>query len=403
MSVAGNPPSLIGQAPSFLELMDHVSKAAPLNRPTLVIGERGTGKELVGARLHYLSSRWDKPYVKLNCAALSETLLETELFGHEAGAFTGASKKHVGRFELADGGTLFLDEIATASQRVQEKILRVIEYGEFERVGGTTTIEVDVRVVGATNADLPRLADQGRFRADLLDRLSFDVLTIPPLRARPEDIPVLAEHFAVAMARELERPFFGGFTQGAMEALLSFDWPGNVRELKNVVERAVYKQADPTDPIDEVQFDPFESPWRPKQMAIYADSAGAGAGASAYAPAASPAPAGSAPSGTGRSGGDGTGVALPPSPVLPADTVVHLWPKDGGPCEFLGQVADFEKALLRAALERNQYHQKRAAADLGLNYHQFRGYLRKYDLLDRRRGGGDPTLDPCSDGEAMEG
>jgi len=373
MAAASSPPSLIGQAPSFSRLMEHVSQAAPLNRPTLVIGERGTGKELVGARLHYLSPRWDRPYVKLNCAALSETLLETELFGHEAGAFTGAAKRHVGRFEMADGGTLFLDEIATASLRVQEKILRVIEYGEFERVGGTTTLSVDVRVVGATNADLPRMAEAGSFRADLLDRLCFDVLTIPPLRARPEDIPVLAEHFGVAMARELSRPFFPGFTPEAMQALMEYDWPGNVRELKNVVERAVYRATDAEEAIDEVVFDPFESPWRPRQMAVYAPRAEARpVGPAVPAAPAEVEPPETAPAGNGA--------------ARPADTVVHLWPKEGGPCDFLGQVADFEKALLRAALERNQYHQKRAAADLGLNYHQFRGYLRKYELLEKRQG-----------------
>ncbi len=363
MSPAVSPPSLIGQAPSFLGLMEHVSQAAPLNRPTLVIGERGTGKELVAARLHYLSPRWDKPFVKLNCAALSDTLLETELFGHEAGSFTGAAKRHVGRFELADGGTLFLDEIATATLRVQEKILRVIEYGEFERVGGNTTIQIDVRVVGATNADLPRLADQGKFRADLLDRLSFDVVTIPPMRARPEDIPILAEHFGVAMARELGRPFFGGFSNDAMQQMLAYDWPGNVRELKNVVERAVYRAADPESPITDIHFDPFQSPWRPKQMSIYNDAA--------------PAP---------------IVIAAPPSPVstpgpaavAPAASAGPSLPE--GPCDFLGLVADYEKVLLRNALERNQFHQKRAATDLGLNYHQFRGYLRKYGLLERRHG-----------------
>ncbi|QJE74689.1 phage shock protein operon transcriptional activator [Aerophototrophica crusticola] len=368
MSAAVSPPSLIGQAPSFLTLMEHVSQAAPLNRPTLVIGERGTGKELVAARLHYLSPRWDKPFVKLNCAALSETLLETELFGHEAGSFTGAAKRHVGRFELADDGTLFLDEIATASMRVQEKILRVIEYGEFERVGGNQTISIDVRVVGATNADLPKLAEQGKFRADLLDRLCFDVLTIPPLRARPEDIPLLAEHYGVAMAKELGRPYFQGFSPQAMRQMLEYAWPGNVRELKNVVERALYKAADPDRPIEELQFDPFESPWRPRQMAIYEDKG--------------PAPiiVHAAPPSPPANGHAGNGAAKP------ADGVTHLWPGDGSPCDFLAQVADFEKALLRAALERNQYHQKRAAADLGLNYHQFRGYLRKYDLLEKRHG-----------------
>lgn len=363
MSPAVSPPSLIGQAPSFLGLMEHVSQAAPLNRPTLVIGERGTGKELVAARLHYLSPRWDKPFVKLNCAALSDTLLETELFGHEAGSFTGAAKRHVGRFELADGGTLFLDEIATATLRVQEKILRVIEYGEFERVGGNTTIQIDVRVVGATNADLPRLADQGKFRADLLDRLSFDVVTIPPMRARPEDIPILAEHFGVAMARELGRPFFGGFTPDAMQQMLAYDWPGNVRELKNVVERAVYRAGDPESPITDIHFDPFQSPWRPKQMSIYEEAAPAPI-------VVTMPPAASAPSA--------------PAAASPVDSPGPALPD--GPCDFLGLVADYEKVLLRNALERNQFHQKRAAADLGLNYHQFRGYLRKYGLLERRHG-----------------
>lgn len=375
MSPNANPPSLIGQAPSFLGLMEHVSQAAPLNRPTLVIGERGTGKELVAARLHYLSPRWDKPFVKLNCAALSDTLLETELFGHEAGSFTGAAKRHVGRFELADGGTLFLDEIATATLRVQEKILRVIEYGEFERVGGTVTIDVDVRVVGATNADLPRLADQGKFRADLLDRLCFDVVTIPPMRARPEDIPILAEHFGVSMAKELGRPYFGGFSSEAMQQLLAYDWPGNVRELKNVVERAVYRAADPDMPISDVQFDPFESPWRPKQMSIYVD---------VPPPAPASAPSSSAPSVAEETG---AGNGLPP------------WPSEG-PCDFLGLVSDFEKALLRSALERNQFHQKRAASDLGLNYHQFRGYLRKYGLLEKRHG--PRNGDEAEDGDAGE-
>ncbi|EWY39154.1 ATPase AAA [Skermanella stibiiresistens SB22] len=339
--MAGSPPdlpALMGESPAFQAMLEHVSKAAPLNKPTLVIGERGTGKELVAARLHYLSRRWDRPFVKLNCGALAESLLESELFGHEAGAFTGAVRRHVGRFELADDGTLFLDEIANAPPSVQEKMLRVIEYGEFERVGGSTTLATNVRLIGATNADLPALADRGRFRADLLDRLSFDVITIPPLRARPEDIPLLAEHFAVAMARELERPYFAGFTDRARALLLAHDWPGNVRELKNVVERAVYRAERPDRPVDTVVLDPFASPWRPA--------------APAGAPAAgAPVPAPSASS--------------PPVPV-----------------DFPEAVRAFETGLLHAALERNQFNQKRAAAELGLRYHQFRGHLRKYGLLE---------------------
>ena len=189
-------------------MIEHVSRAAPLSKPVLVIGERGTGKELIAARLHYLSGRWEQPFIKLNCAAITETLLESELFGHEAGAFTGAERRHVGRFELADDGTLFLDELATIPLRMQEKILRVIEYGEFERVGGSETLRVDVRIIGATNEDLPRLARAERFRRDLLDRLAFDVITVPPLRARREDILTLAEHFAVNVSARAEARVF---------------------------------------------------------------------------------------------------------------------------------------------------------------------------------------------------
>ena len=176
--------TLIGQSNSFLEVLDQVSQIAPLNKPVLIIGERGTGKELIAARLHYLSKRWQQSYIKMNCAALNDNLLESELFGHESGAFTGANKRHLGRFEQANQGTLFLDEIANTSVLTQEKLLRVIEYGEFERVGGAKTIHTDVRLVAATNEDLPTLAKKGKFRADLLDRLAFDVITLPPLRER---------------------------------------------------------------------------------------------------------------------------------------------------------------------------------------------------------------------------
>src|SRR5690349_14120398 len=191
MNVDGAPapaslPPLLGESPAFLEMLAQVSRIAALDRPVLVVGERGTGKELVAARLTFLSPRWDKPFIKLNCAALAESLLDSELFGHEAGAFTGAARRRPGRFELADGGTLFLDEIANASLAVQEKLLRVIEYGSFERLGGSDTVSVDVRVIAATNADLPGRVGAGSFRADLLDRLAFDVVMIPPLRERRE-------------------------------------------------------------------------------------------------------------------------------------------------------------------------------------------------------------------------
>ena len=261
------PSELIGQSPAFLDVLAQISAAAPLNRPLLIIGERGAGKELLAARAHFLSTRWDGPFVKVNCAALSDDLLESELFGHEAGAFTGATRRLEGRFERADGGTLFLDEIASASLRVQEKLLRIIEYGEFERLGGGETLTVDVRIVGATNIDLPEAAAKGDFRADLLDRLAFDVITAPPLRARPEDILLLAQHFAAGMARELGADGFSGLSPQARAALLSHPWPGNVRELKNAVERSVYRSLaaapESEDPLDEIILDPFTSDHRP--------------------------------------------------------------------------------------------------------------------------------------------
>ena len=256
-------PPLLGQARPFLDLLEAVSRVAPLDRPVLVVGERGTGKELIAARLHFLSTRWDRPLVKLNAAALPETLLESELFGHEAGAFTGAVRRRAGRFELADSGSLFLDEIADTNLAVQERLLRVVEYGAFERLGGSATVQVDVRLIGATNVDLPSEAAAGRFRDDLLDRLAFDVLTVPPLRARRDDVPLLADHFGRAMAHDLGWRDFPGFSREALAALLAWPWPGNVRELKNVVERAVYRAARADRTIAEVQFDPFDSPYRP--------------------------------------------------------------------------------------------------------------------------------------------
>lgn len=231
--------NLLGEANSFLEVLEQVSRLAPLDKPVLVIGERGTGKELIANRLHYLSARWQGPFISLNCAALNDNLLDSELFGHEAGAFTGASKRHPGRFERADGGTLFLDELATAPMLVQEKLLRVIEYGELERVGGSQPLQVNVRLVCATNADLPRMVEEGHFRADLLDRLAFDVVQLPPLRERQSDIMLLANQFAIQMCRELGLPLFPGFSERATATLLGYRWPGNIRELKNVVERGL--------------------------------------------------------------------------------------------------------------------------------------------------------------------
>ena len=205
---------VIGQSGVFLDALERASRAAPLDRPVLVIGERGTGKELVAERLHRLSHRWDQPLVVMNCAALPETLIEAELFGHEAGAFTGATKARAGRFEEADGGTLFLDELGTLSMAAQDRLLRAVEYGEITRIGSSRPLRVDVRIVAATNEHLPDKVDAHQFRADLLDRLSFEVVTLPPLRARASDIMVLADHFGRRMASELGRERWQGFGTG---------------------------------------------------------------------------------------------------------------------------------------------------------------------------------------------
>ncbi|PHR64578.1 phage shock protein operon transcriptional activator [Pseudidiomarina marina] len=355
--------NLIGQANSFLAVLEQVSQIAPLNKPVLIIGERGTGKELIAARLHFLSKRWEQNYIKLNCAALSESLLESELFGHEAGAFTGAQKRHEGRFERADGGSLFLDELANTSALVQEKILRVIEYGEFERVGGTKTVRVDTRLIAATNEDLPTLAETGKFRADLLDRLAFDVITLPPLRERREDILVLAEHFAIQMARELEYELFSGFTEQARKTLLDYHWPGNVRELKNVVERSVYRIGNGHVPVSEIIIDPFNSPYRPA-AAPHRESnsqpkAETEAATAATNERTSPAPA---PSGT-----EAVGVCVD---------------FDNGGIDFKEVTAEFEIEVIQRALQHAQFNQKKTAEVLGLTYHQLRGYLKKYALLE---------------------
>jgi len=196
-------PEAQGQSEAFLEFQEQISKVAPIERPVLILGERGTGKELAASRIHFLSKRWQKPLVTLNCSALTPTLIGSELFGYEKGAFTGAGSRQTGRFEKASEGTLFLDEIGTIPMEVQEKILRVVEYGNFERVGSSEPIHVDVRIVAATNVDLFLMAQSGEFKQDLLDRLSFEVIYVPPLRERKGDILVLSNHFAGRMAFEL--------------------------------------------------------------------------------------------------------------------------------------------------------------------------------------------------------
>ena len=340
------PPSILGEDPAFLEVEEQISRLAAIDRPCLVIGERGTGKELLATRLHYLSPRWDGPLVKVNCAALTESLLDSELFGHEAGAFTGAQRQHVGRFERADSGTILLDEISSASAAVQEKVLRVVEYGEMERVGGRNTIQLDVRVVGAANVDLPSLVRDGAFRADLLDRLAFEVVTIPPLRARPADIMALADAFALEITRALGRDVFPGFGPRAEALLRGHSWPGNVRELKNVVERAVYRSTSSEGPIDTVVIDPFENPWRPSRHPGDSDVGD-------RIPANQP--------GTSEAAGL----------VRPAEL----------PVDFPAEVARFERDLLERALDASRHSQTSTARSLGLGYHQLRRLLKKHALV----------------------
>ena len=327
-------PPFIGQSPPVETMLARVSALATVDRPVLVVGERGTGKELVAARLHYLSRRWQRPFLKLNVAAVAETLLDSELFGHEAGAFTGAIRRHEGRFERADGGTLFLDEIATASNAVQEKLLRVVEYGEIDRVGGRETLAVDVRLIGATNLHLPAEVAAGRFRADLLDRLAFEVVRLPPLRERGEDLELLAEHFGRAMAVELGWPGYPGTTPGFVAALRRHHWPGNVRELRNAVERSLARWPHPQRPVAEAVIDPFET-------------------------FGAPPPAGPAPEPEGS---------------------------------LDERVAAYERRLLEEALQAARFNRRLAARRLGLSYEQLRVRLRRHELGGPQVRPGDDQL-----------
>jgi len=310
---------IVSASPKIESLLEQVEQIASIPRPVLIRGERGTGKELIAAALHYGGARANRPFVKLNCAALSDTLLESELFGHEKGAFTGATEKRQGRFETADGGTLFLDEIGNTSIEFQKNVLRVIEYQEFERIGSTQTIRVDVRVVAATNADLDQEIEEGRFRADLYDRLRFSVIHLPPLRERVEDIHPLVEYFTQQLCDEVpsivHRPL-GDAARGAME---TNPWPGNVRELKFAVERALcVALGDCVEPED-----------------------------------------------------------LPPEVLGEGKSAVPI----AG--DFDGQVSGFELGLLKRALDGTGGSQKEAAKALGLSYDRFRHLLRKHELIGK--------------------
>lgn len=349
---------IIGESSTLATALDQVSLVAPLNRPILVIGERGTGKELIAERVHYLSPRWDQDYHKLNCAAISEQLLDSELFGHEAGAFTGATKIHRGRFERVDGGTLFFDELGTMPMRIQEKLLRLIEYGEFERLGGQKTLKVDVRIVAATNADLPELAKRGKFRHDLLDRLAFDVVNVPPLKRRLEDIPELVEYFAVRMCHELGWEYYSGFSGSSMNLLLDYAWPGNIRELKNVVERSIVRWGQQDEPVNEVILNPFtynldsaEEPPIPNQDDQCQTT-------------------------------DVKGEIYGETRSAPMSDELHTLNKS---TDFEKQVREFEVNLIATALIACKHNQKATAEQLNITYHQLRALLKKYkNELPRR-------------------
>ena len=338
----------VGQSSAFLDAVEQAGRAAELFRTVLVVGERGTGKELIAERIHRLSPRWDGPLITMNCAALPETLIEAELFGHEAGAFTGATRARVGRFEEADGGTLFLDELGTLSMAAQERLLRAVEYGEITRIGSSKPVSVDVRIVAATNEHLPDSVEAGRFRADLLDRLSFEVITLPPLRGREGDVEVLVEHFGRRMATECGWSGWHGFSPAVMAELISYRWPGNVRELRNVVERAVYRWHDPERPVGAIQLDPFASPWRPQPMP----------GSASARPVAAPAPTAAKDARDGQ-----LAVVL--------DDIT----------DFRAAVDGHEAAILNHALRRHRFNQRATAKALGLSYDQLRHCLKKHGLL----------------------
>ena len=327
--------TVIGESHALNTALDHISNLAGVDRSILVTGERGTGKEIAANRLHFLSSRWQGPFIKLNCASLPETLLDSELFGYEPGAFTGARRSYQGRFERADEGTLLLDELGTMPLALQEKLLRVIEYGELERVGGSQTIKVDVRIVAATNADLPTMATKGKFRWDLLDRLTFDVVNMPPLRTRDGDITLLAEHFAVRFAAESGWHHFPGFSPNAKGELHRYHWPGNVRELRNVIERSLHRQGEDGEQIAELVINPW--PDRPIEKS---DT---------------------------------------PTPETPSRNDLN----SELPGDLRAALDQQEASWLEQALSQTANNQKQAAALLGLSYDQIRGLMRKHGLRSR--------------------
>ena len=342
--------SYIGESEVFLDFQQRIADAAAVDRSVLVIGERGSGKEMAASRLHYLSKRWQKNLVTVNCAALAPTLIESELFGYEQGAFTGANKTRKGRFEEAQGGTLFLDEIGNIPMQVQEKILRVVEYGTYERVGSSVTHEADVRIIGATNADLKQMCKEGKFKEDLLDRLSFEVVFIPPLRERGDDILLLANYFAQRMAMECGQDI-PVFTEDVQQMLKTYSWPGNVRELKNTIERAVYRSKG--DIISSIVLDPFRNPYTYETNDVPGGISNAGKVLEVEK--------------TDMSESDQAGKKEFSFDSLPLDS--------------LDQTKDaLEASFVQRALKQAQGNQREAAKLMKITYDQFRGLYRKHKV-----------------------
>lgn len=327
---------VVGQSALYLDCLSHASQLAELDRPVLILGERGSGKELIAERMHFLSPRWEEPFLKLNCAALTESLVESSLFGHEAGAFTGAQKHHEGYFERVQSGTLFLDEIATLSLRVQEKLLRVLEYGEFERIGGNKVLHTNGRIVAATHSDIQSMANSNEFRHDLLDRLAFDVVHVPPLRNRDTDVLLLAEHFALSFVSQLSWEYFPGFSEKAKSTLVNYGWPGNVRELKNVVERSLFRWGTPNQEVEEIIIDPFAFPWNTDQHK-----------------------------------------SIPSSLETSSEQEEENYHQDFKTLRLRWELKQLEKAMKKC-----NNHQGKAAAALSLSYDQFRAIWRKRDQIE---------------------
>jgi len=350
------PAQPIGQSESFHALLDRVSDAASLDRPVIVVGERGTGKEMIASRLHFLSPRWEAQFVKVNCAAFSDEMLDRELFGT---SFMDGQDETNGRFYEADGGTIFLDNIDTLSPRLQEKLMRAVEYGEYEAGGEAHTQQVDVRIVTATGKDLPAAVARGEFRVDLVDRLAFDVITIPPLRYRPEDVAPLAEHFGRKIAGSLGADSFPGFTPEMMVEMETRPWPGNVRELKAVIERnvaqAFLKDESLSLPINALSFDPFDDPFRLRDAAPEPPALQVFRNTAEIAP----------------------DVISENTPIIETP---HTKPAEEDKKSFSDRILTFERRLIDEALKLSDGHQGKAAEHLELTYHSFRGLLRKHGL-----------------------